>query len=83
MATYLVFALCILVALVLLRLLLIPMKWIWKLLLHGAAGLICLWLINLTAGITGLLIPINPITALIAGGLGLPGIGLLIVIQLF
>ena len=83
MATYLVFALCILVALVLLRLLLIPMKWIWKLLLHGAAGLICLWLISLTAGITGLLIPINPITALIAGGLGLPGIGLLMVIQLF
>lgn len=81
MSTVLVFAICLVIAVVVIRLLWIPMKWIWKLLLHGAAGLVCLWLIHLTAGFTGLVLPINAVTALIAGCLGLPGILLLILIQ--
>ena len=64
------------------RLLLIPMKLARKLLIHTACGLVCLWLLNLCAGITGLAIPINAITAFIAGVLGVPGILLLALIQL-
>ena len=74
----------ILVALWLLfRLLLTPMKWGWKLLLHGIGGVGCLWLLNLLFPWTGLYFPINPVTVLIAGGLGVPGIALLTLVQLF
>jgi inhibitor of the pro-sigma K processing machinery len=51
--------------------------------INGLVGLTCLWLVNLAAGITGLYIPINPITAVVAGALGLPGIGLLAVVQIW
>lgn len=68
-------------AVVLIRILLIPMKLAWKILLHSACGVVCLWLVNLTAGLTGISIPINAITAIIAGALGLPGIALLGLMQ--
>ena len=74
----------ILVALwVLIRLLLTPMKWGWKILIHGAGGVGCLWLLNLLSVWTGVYFPINPITALISGGLGVPGIALLAMVQMF
>lgn len=66
---------------ILIRILLIPMKLAWKILLHSACGVVCLWLVNLTAGLTGISIPINAITAVIAGALGLPGIALLGLVQ--
>ena len=61
----------------LLRLLLIPMKLVFRLLLHAGCGLLCLWLLNGIARFTGILFPINPATVLIAGVLGLPGICLM------
>ena len=64
-------------ALVLVRLLLLPMKLAWKLLIHSACGFICLWLLNSIAGFTGIVFPINAVTVLTAGILGLPGIGIL------
>ena len=67
----------------LLRLLLTPMKWGWKLLIHGIGGVGCLWLMNILSVWTGIQFPINPITALVAGFLGLPGIALLALVQLF
>lgn len=74
----------ILVALwVLIRLLLTPMKWGWKLLIHGISGVGCLWLLNLLSAWTGIVFPINPVTALIAGGLGVPGIAMLALVQMF
>ena len=74
----------ILVALWLLfRLLLTPMKWGWKILIHGASGVGCLWLLNLLWPWTGVYFPINPVTALIAGSLGVPGLALLALVQLF
>lgn len=70
-------------ALGLVRLVMAPIRLAWKLLVNGLVGLACLWLVNLAAGVTGLFIPINPVTALIAGALGLPGIGLLAVVQIW
>lgn len=65
-----------------LRLCLVPMRWFWKLLVNSLCGFACLWLMNLISGFTGIFFPINPVTALIAGFLGLPGIIFLILAQL-
>ena len=67
---------------VLFRLMLQPLRLAWKLLLGGICGLLSLWLLGLTAGLTGLSIPINPITVLISGTLGIPGLVLLALLQL-
>lgn len=61
---------------VLIRLLLIPMKLIWKLALNAGFGFICLWLLNTIGPFTGIYLPINLVTSLTAGILGLPGIAL-------
>ena len=66
-----------LLAVILIRLLLLPMKWMLKLAIHSGCGFLCLWLLNTVSGITGIVFPTNAVTVLIAGILGLPGIGLL------
>jgi inhibitor of the pro-sigma K processing machinery len=67
----------------LVRLIAAPIRLVWKLAVNGAVGLVCLWLVNLAAGMTGFVIPINPVTAVVAGALGLPGIGILALAQLW
>lgn len=67
---------------VLLRLLVMPIRWFWKLFVNSACGFVCLWLLNSVSGFTGIYFPINNVTAIIAGFLGLPGIGLLAFLQL-
>lgn len=64
------------------RLLYVPMKWGVRLLVNGLGGVLCLWLVNLISGFTGLTIPVNPVTVLIAGFLGLPGLALLALAQI-
>ena len=68
---------------VLLRFLVLPIKWGWKLFLNSACGFLCLWLLNSVAAFTGLYFPVNYVTAAVAGFLGLPGIAVLALIQLF
>ncbi len=65
----------------LVRALLLPVKWFVKLGLHTAVGFACLWLLNLAAPITGVAFPINAATVLLAGVLGLPGIGGMALLQ--
>ena len=67
----------VLLAVSLIRLLMLPMKLAWKLALHCAGGFLCLWLLNTIAPFTGIQFPINAATALTAGILGLPGIGVM------
>lgn len=67
----------------LIRLMVLPIRWGWKIMINSACGFVCLWLLNSISGFTGLYFPINAITALIAGFLGLPGIGLLAIVQVF
>ncbi|MDO5153441.1 MAG: pro-sigmaK processing inhibitor BofA family protein [Eubacteriales bacterium] len=64
-------------AVILIRLLLIPMKLIFKIGLHSACGFLCLWLLNAISMFTGIYFPINAVTVLTAGFLGLPGIGVM------
>lgn len=59
-----------------------PIKLLWKLLFNSAVGLILLLVVNYIAGYFSFSLPINIITVLIAGFLGLPGIILLICFQL-
>ena len=69
--------------LLLLRIMITPVRLGIKLLINGACGFLCLWLLNWISGFTGVYFPVNPITAAIAGFLGLPGIALLAVVQWF
>ena len=66
---------------VLLRLIALPIQWGIKLLLNSVCGFICLFLLNSISGFTGIRFPINYVTAIIAGFLGLPGIGVLALLQ--
>lgn len=63
------------------RLLLVPVRILVRLLYNGLIGGVLLWLVNLVGGLFSIMIPINPITALTAGFLGVPGIVLLILLQ--
>lgn len=63
-------------------LLLAPLKVILKLIINGILGGLVLLLINLIGGIFSVNIAINPLSALIAGYFGLPGIILLFLLKL-
>ena len=65
----------------LLRLIAAPVRLGVKLLINSACGFVCLWLLNWISGFTGIFFPINPVTVIIAGFLGLPGIALLAAAQ--
>ncbi len=62
-------------------LLVIPIRLIIKLIINGILGGILLLIVNLIGSFIGINITINPLTAIIAGVLGIPGIILLIVLQ--
>lgn len=65
----------------LLRLLVLPIRAAWKILLHSACGFLSLWLLNSIAGFTGVSFPLNLVTVIAAGFLGLPGIAALAILQ--
>lgn len=67
-------------AIVLIRLLLMPLKLGFKIAIHCACGFVCLWLLNSVSGFTGIFFPINAVTVLVSGALGLPGIAILAVL---
>lgn len=56
------------------RLMLMPGKWLWRLVLNSLVGALLMWLVNLFSGMTGLTVAINPFTVLITGLLGIPGV---------
>lgn len=65
--------------------LIIPIKIIGKLILNSIVGALILFVLNYVFEIVGLqmlVIGINPITALVVGLLGIPGVGLLVIIKL-
>ena len=66
-----------LLAVLLIRALLLPLQWMVKLAIHSGCGFLCLWLLNTVAPFTGIAFPVNAVTVLVAGFLGLPGIGIM------
>ena len=66
------------------------LKWPIKILINGIIGVILLYVVNLITSNLGMIglhtsftLPINPITALIAGFLGIPGVIVIALIVLF
>ncbi len=51
----------------------------WKLAVSAAGGLGCLIVLNLLSSLTGMLFELNILTGAVAGFLGLPGLGCLLV----
>ena len=77
METFVTLLIPAILAIVLIRLLLMPLKLGFKIAIHCACGIVCLWLLNSVAGFTGIFFPINAVTVLVSGVLGLPGIAIL------
>lgn len=63
------------------RLLATPLKATLRLVVNVAVGVVVLLLFNLAGGYFGLYVPLNPVTALVAGLLGIPGLGLMVALQ--
>ena len=63
-------------------LLLVPMRFMWRLLAGGVMGALALVLVNLLGGLLGFHVEINPFTAMAVGFLGLPGAALVVALQL-
>ena len=63
-------------------LLLVPLKVVSKFIVNGLIGGIILFALNYVGKFIGLSIAINPVTALIVGFLGVPGIILILLLQM-
>lgn len=77
------FIIAIAVLFIVLKILSLPMKLIIKLVVNGLIGGVVIWLINLIGASFGFAITLNWITALVVGILGIPGVIILAIIQLF
>ena len=71
------------IGLVILYVIIKLLKWPIKLLINGILGVVMLYLVNMVGVYFDFSIPINIINSLIAGILGIPGIVILIIFQLF
>ena len=72
-----------LIGLALLFLIIKLLKWPLKILINGILGIILLYISNIVGSYIGFVLPINAISALIAGFLGIPGIIFLVLFQFF
>ena len=73
----------IIVAVALLKLLLKPIKFIFKFLINTALGFVLLWLVNFFGDPLGISVALNFTNALVVGFMGVPGVILLVLLQLF
>ncbi len=82
-ANIIIAALMLLVVLyIIIQVFLKPVKLVWKLLMNSIVGIILLLLSNYIGAYFAFALPINIITVLIAGFLGIPGIILLACFQI-
>ena len=58
-----------------------PLRLALKLLVNTLLGFLALWVVGLTAGVTGIALGLNLWNALVIGILGLPGFALLLLVQ--
>lgn len=63
------------------RVLIMPLKIVVKLIYNALIGGVVLLILNFIGGYIGLHIALNPITALLVGFLGVPGVVMLLVLQ--
>ena len=82
MENFAVLLIPVLLAFFLIRMLLMPLALVFKLALHSGCGFLCLWLLNAISLFTHIAFPINGVTVLVAGFLGVPGIALLALLEM-
>lgn len=84
MQEYLIFIGAIIALVVILKLLAWPFKKILKMVINVAIGIVLLYVFNyFGASVFGFTVPINWITAIVVGFLGIPGLIGVIIFQLF
>ena len=83
MEKIIVLAIPAMIAILLIRIMLVPLGALLKLGIHSGCGFLCLWLLDSLACFTGVGFPINAATVLLAGFGGLPGIGLMALLAVF
>lgn len=64
-----------------LRLFAAPLKLALKVVFNSALGFGAMWLLNLTTSVTGLSLGLSWFNAIVIGILGVPGFGLLLLVQ--
>jgi len=79
---YLVFIGAIIAVFIILKILAWPIKKIFKMVINIVVGGILLVIVNYIGGNFGFVIPINWITALVVGALGIPGLIVLVILTL-
>ena len=77
MEKFVILVIPVLMAILLFRMLFVPLKAVFKLGIHSGCGFFCLWLLNSISCFTGILFPINAVTVMMAAFGGIPGIGLM------
>lgn len=78
------YALGLLMLYIVARLLLIPVHFLARVALHTGLGAVALLVLNRLGALwegAGLYVPVNPVTALVAGFLGLPGVAALLALR--
>lgn len=60
------------------RMLVVPLRYLWIVLYNGILGGLILWGLNFVGAYFGFHLALNPLTALLVGFLGVPGLALLI-----
>ena len=76
-----VFVILAAVGALLLRLLVLPVRLLGKVAVHSLCGLVCLTLLNSVSAYTGVYLPINAVTVILSGILGLPGIAVIALLE--
>ena len=79
MGIFLIYAAVILLVVLFGKVLLVPMKLLFKLIANSMVGVMFLILLNVAGTSVGMVMPLNIITAVIAGVLGLPGVAGLVI----
>jgi len=63
------------------RLLFWPVRLTLRLIANAALGVLLVGVFNLAGGYFGMVLPLNPVTAVISGILGLPGVAMLLALK--
>ena len=83
LATVITILVCGLLIWLLISIIRLPIKFLFKLLLNMLSGLALLFVFNFIGGFFDFSLGVNAVNALVAGVLGIPGIVLLVLIQNF
>lgn len=58
-----------------------PVRWLLRVAVNALVGALAIWIWDRGFGNTGIVIGVNPVTAVTTGVLGLPGFGLLLALK--